>query len=220
MSGNLPGSPLEVELSPTFDDDNHNGVSLFDEPSHMLESGENQPAGLEIQEPSSAPGEPEPYPMSDDEGGVLSDGGVQLDISQAHPESVDIDTEMTSPGAEGNSDLYSSPENHISPGNDDNETTNGTVGDESDIPQPSWSQEGGPGVAYHIASLINEISGLTQQIHDTQDEHPELQHIQQEIEDLQQLQTLQASQGGQEQGEQPAAPHEMAYDPGTSLPFC
>ncbi|KFY94650.1 hypothetical protein V498_03792 [Pseudogymnoascus sp. VKM F-4517 (FW-2822)] len=215
MSGNLPGSPLEGELSPTFDDDNHNGVSLFDEPSHMLESGEIQPAGLEIQEPSSAPGEPEPYPMSDDEGGVLSDGGVQLDISQAHTESVDLDTEMASPEAEGNFDLYSTQESHISLGNDDNETTNGTVGDEADIPQPSWSQEGGPGVAYHIANLINEISGLTQQIQDTQDEHPELQHIQQEIEDLQQLQTLQATQGGQEHGEQPTAPHGMAFDPGS-----
>ncbi|OBT67613.1 hypothetical protein VE03_03722 [Pseudogymnoascus sp. 23342-1-I1] len=221
MSGSLPGSPLEGELSPTFDDDNHNGVSLFAEPSHMLESGETQaqPAGLEIQQLPSPPGESAPYPMSDDEGGVLSDGGVQLDISQAHTESVDLDTEMASPGAEGNSDLYSIPQSHISPGVGDNETTNGTVGGESDVMQPAWPQEDGPGVAYHIANLINEISGLTQQIQDTQDEHPELQHIQQEIQDLEQLQTLQAIQGGQEQGEQPTASHGTSYDQGTSLLF-
>lgn len=238
MSGSVPGSPLEGELSPTFDDDNHNGVSLFAEPSHMLESGETQPAGFEIQEPPAAPGESAPYPMSDDEGGVLSDGGVQLNINQAHTESVDLDTDMAPPEAEGNSSLPLIPQSHISPDDDDNETTNGTVGDESDIMQPSWPQEHGHGaVAYQISNLLDEISGLSQQLQHTQNEHPELQHIQQQLHDLQQLPILQQPQilqhiqalqqlpilqqiqGGQEQGEQPAVSHGMAYNQGTSLLF-
>ncbi|KFY29484.1 hypothetical protein V493_02345 [Pseudogymnoascus sp. VKM F-4281 (FW-2241)] len=219
MSGNLPGSSAEGELSPTFDDDNHNGVSIFDEPSHMLESGENQLAGSEVQEPPSAPGDSAPYPMSDDEGGMLSDGGVQLNISQAHTESIDLDTDMAHPGPPGgNSDLSSILESHISPDIDDNETTNGTIGDASDIMQHSW-QEHGHDVAYHISNLLNEISGLSQQLQNTQNEHSELQHIQEHIQDLQQLQTLQDTQDGQEQGEQLAAAHGMIYDQGTSPPF-
>lgn len=215
-----PGSPLEGEPSPTFDDDNHNGVSLFAEPSHMPESGETQPAGFEIQESPSAPGESVPYPMSDDEGGMLSDGGVQLNLSQAQTESVNLDIEMAPPEAEENSDIFSIPQSHISPYDDDNETTNGTAGDESDIMQPSWSQEHGHGgVAYQISNLINEISGLSQQMQEAQNEHPELQHIQQQIQELQQLETLQHIQDEQEQGEQPTVSHGMTYDQGTSLPF-
>ncbi|KFZ13357.1 hypothetical protein V501_03743 [Pseudogymnoascus sp. VKM F-4519 (FW-2642)] len=219
MFGSLPGSPLDGELSPTFDDDNHNGVSLFGEPSDMLESGETQPAGLEIQELPSTPDESTPYPMSDDEGGMLSDGGVQLDISQAHTESVDLDTDMAPPEAEENSSLLSIPQVHAI---SEHETSNIAVGLESDTMQPSWPQEPGPGasaVAYQISNLLNEISGLTQQIQHTQDEHPELQHIEQQLHDLQQLQTLQHIQGIQEQGEQPTVPHGAAYDQGNSLLF-
>lgn len=215
MFGSLPGSPLDGELSPTFDDDNHNGVSIFAGPSHMLESGETQPAGLEIQEPPSTPDESAPYPMSDDEGGMLSDGGVQLDISQAHAESVDLDTDMAQPEAEENPNLPSIPQIHIIA---DYGTTNVAV-----TVQPSWPQEQGPGasaaVAYQISNLLDEISGLTQQIQHTQDEHPELQHIEQQIHDLQQLQTLQHIQGVQEQGEQPTVPHGVAYDQGNLLLF-
>lgn len=219
MLGSLPGSPLDGELSPTFDDDNHNGVSLFGEPSDMLESGETQPAGFEIQELPSTPDESTPYPMSDDEGGMLSDGGVQLDISQAHTESVDLDTDMAPPEAEENSSLLSIPQIHAI---SEHETSNIAVGLESDTMQPSWPQEPGPGasaVAYQISNLLDEISGLTQQIQHTQHEHPELQHIEQQLHDLQQLQTLQHIQGMQEQGEQPTVPHGAAYDQGNSLLF-
>ncbi|OBT54840.1 hypothetical protein VE04_06038 [Pseudogymnoascus sp. 24MN13] len=219
MLGNLPGSPLDGELSPTFDDDNHNGVSLFGEPSDMLESGETQPAGLEIQELPPTPDESTPYPMSDDEGGMLSDGGVQLDISQAHTESVDLDTDMAPPEAEENSSLLSIPQIHAI---SEHETSNIAVGLESDTMQPSWPQEPGPGasaVAYQISNLLDEISGLTQQIQHTQHEHPELQHIEQQLHDLQQLQTLEHIQGMQEQGEQPTVPHGAAYDQGNSLLF-
>ncbi|OBT93351.2 hypothetical protein VE01_08728 [Pseudogymnoascus verrucosus] len=212
MLGSLPGSPLDGELSPTFDDDNHNGVSLFGEPSDMLESGETQPAGFEIQELPSTPDESTPYPMSDDEGGMLSDGGVQLDISQAHTESVDLDTDMAPPEAEENSSLLSIPQIHAI---SEHESSNIAVGLESDTMQPSWPQEPGPGasaVAYQISNLLDEISGLTQQIQHTQHEHPELQHIEQQLHDLQQLQTLQHIQGMQEQGEQPTVPHGAAYD--------
>ncbi|KFY13291.1 hypothetical protein V492_03367 [Pseudogymnoascus sp. VKM F-4246] len=220
MTGSLPGSPLEGELSPTFDDDNHNGVSLFAEPSHMLESGENQPAGFGIQEPASAPGDSVPYPMSDDEGGMLSDGGVQLDISQAYAESVDLDTEMVHPDAEEYPELSSIPQSSISQDDADNETANGPAGDESDIMQPSWPQEHAHGaMADQISNLLDEISGLSQQIQDVQNENPELQHIQQQIQDLQQLQTPEHAQDGQQQGQQPPVLHGMTYDQGMSLHF-
>lgn len=248
-SGNLPGSPLGGELSPTFDDDNHNGVSIFAGPSHMFESGEYSPVGFEIPDSPPVPGESVPYPMSDDEGGMLSDGGVQLNTSQAHAESVDPDIQMFPPEPEENTGLFASVlQSLMDPDDVDNETTNGTVGDESDIMQPSWPQQHGPGgVAYQISNLLDEISGLSQQLQQTQDEHPELQHIQQHLHDLQQLeiqqqiqdehpelqhiqqhlqdlQQVQAQQQiqdeqEQEQGEQPAVSHGMTYDQGTSLSF-
>lgn len=219
MFGSLPGSPLEGELSPTFDDDNHNGVSILAGPSHMFESGENQPAGLETQEPQSAQGESVPYPMSDDEGGMLSDGGVQLNISQAHAESVDIDTHMAHPDAEETSDISSTLQNYTSLGENDNENTLGTVEDEPDVMESPWPQEHGNTVAYQISNLLNGISGLSQQMQQAPSEHPELQHIQQQIQDLQQLQTLQHVQNEQEQGEQPTLSHVVAYDQGILLLF-
>lgn len=219
MFGSLPGSPLEGELSPTFDDDNHNGVSILAGPSHMLESGESQPAGLETQEPPYAPGESVPYPMSDDEGGTLSDGGVQLNISQAHVESVDLDTHMAHPDAEETSDISSPPQSNTSSGGGDNETTPGTIEDEADVMESPWPQEHGNTVAYQISNLLNEISGLSQQMQQAPDEHPELQHVQQQFQDLQQVQTLQHAQNEQVQGEQPTVPHGMTYDQGTLLLF-
>lgn len=191
ITDGLPGASLGEELGTSVDEDNHNGVSILTEQSSMFETATDTPTGVGPQSFIALPSGFVPNSMSDDEGGMSSDGGVQLNMSSAYSEALNVEMDMVDAEVMGHFNLASIAESYAFVVDEmDDATQLDMVEEESQVVPPSWTL-GDDSVAVvpqtlDLSNIPNVMSEVSQQ----------LQYI----------------QDGQEQGELLVAQHGLVHD--------
>jgi len=191
----IPGAPLTAslgeELGASFGDDNNNGVSVIAEQASMFHTGMSLPASNGLENSPSFPSGFAPYSMSDDEGGMSSDGGVQLNMSAAHSEALNVEMDMVDAEVMGHFNLASIVESH------------GFLNDEVDDTAHFSIEEEESQIVPHPWTLDDDFLAITHQI-------PEISNLPDVMSEV--SQQLQYIQDGQEQGELSIVQHGSVHD--------
>jgi hypothetical protein len=173
-------SPIDI-LSTSLDNDFHNGVSLVQQsPMYLFGDDSSSPPGNEPVPSNFLASSWGADITSEDEAGMSSDGGVQLNMSTLHAEDLNDEMDMVDADVMGPYNLAAIAINHAFVGSSDldddmedhEDTTQSSM--EDNIPQVEalTSTEHGnihPYLGADFSNLPNAISEFSQQLQNLQD---------------------------------------------------